>query len=162
MSYESVSEYVMKFLSANAKNSVSKWEKSSEEFQALFNTKSKATKEKRKKKEKDENAPKKNKSSYMIFCAEERAKIKSEMPDLSSKDILRELGKRWGDIKDDEQKMAYYKSKAEEDKERYTKEKGGSAPAKEEVVAEEALVEEAPVEEKPKKKAEKKVVKKKN
>lgn len=160
MSYESVSEYVMKFLSANAKNSISKWEKSNEEFQALFNAKSKGTKERRKKKEKDENAPKKNKSSYMIFCAEERLKIKSEIPELSSKDILRELGKRWSEIKDDEEKMSYYKSKAEEDKERYTKEKGGSVESKE--VLETVLEEPEVVEEKPKKADKKKVSKKKN
>ena len=69
---------------------------------------------------------KKNKSSYMFFCTEEREKIKQDKPHLGNKDIVVELGIRWKILKEDEgrkEHLDYYTKLAEQDKERYIKEK---------------------------------------
>ena len=47
------------------------------------------------KKQKIEGEPKKNKSSYMFFCLDERQNIKTEKPDLANKEIIVELAARW-------------------------------------------------------------------
>ena len=73
-----------------------------------------------KKKEKDPNAPKRPLSTYMIFSAEMRAKVKEENPDFSITDVAKELGVRWKSIADDEK--VKYEELAKKDKERYEKE----------------------------------------
>jgi len=70
--------------------------------------------------------PKKNKSSYMFFCEEERKKIKEDRPELGNKDIVVELGVRWKELKEDESRkdeLDEYTKLAEKDKERYLTEK---------------------------------------
>ena len=119
----------------------------------------------------DSPAIKKNKSSYMFFCADNRQAVKDECPDLNNKQIITELGARWKKLKEggESEKLKGYEALAAQDKERYLKEKGGGVaaavkeevaePVKEEevvVVEEEVLEEEeeAPKEEpKPKKAA---------
>lgn len=50
---------------------------------------------------KDKKASKpRSKSAYIIFCAEERPKIKEEHPDMAFGDLSKELGVRWNRIKD--------------------------------------------------------------
>jgi hypothetical protein len=65
-----------------------------------------------------ENAePKKKKkmSAYMLFCKEERATIKEEFPEYTSKEIITELGKRWTELKESgSDKIAYYEEKLKE------------------------------------------------
>ena len=39
-------------------------------------------------------------SGYILFCKEERPKIKEDHPQMVFKDIGKELGKRWGDLGD--------------------------------------------------------------
>ena len=73
-----------------------------------------------KKKEKDPNEPKRPLSTYMIFSAEMRAKVKEENPDFSITDVAKELGVRWKSIADDEK--VKYEELAKKDKERYEKE----------------------------------------
>jgi hypothetical protein len=78
--------------------------------------------------------PKKNKSSYMFFCEEERKKIKEDRPELGNKDIVVELGVRWKQLKEDESRkdeFDEYTKLAEKDKERYLKEKQVSSEKKE-------------------------------
>jgi len=78
--------------------------------------------------------PKKNKSSYMFFCEEERKKIKEDRPELGNKDIVVELGVRWKQLKEDESRkdeFDEYTKLAEKDKERYLKEKQVSTEKKE-------------------------------
>jgi hypothetical protein len=102
----------------------------------------------KKKRKKSNSDVKKNKSSYMFFCAEERSKIIESMPELNNKQIITELGSRWKTLKESNPgEVARYESLAKDDKERYTREKGSSSEK----------VEEAPKEELPKTK--KKVVK---
>ena len=102
------------------------------------------TKTKVTKKIKDKTGPKKNKSSYMFFCEEERKTVKEELPDLSNKDILTELGARWKKLKEENsERVKQYEELAAKDKERYLAEKE-SKSVDEDVTEEE-------VEEKPKK-----------
>jgi len=87
--------------------------------------------------------PKKNKSSYMFFCEEERKKIKEDRPELGNKDIVVELGVRWKKLKEDESRkdeLDEYTKLAEKDKERYLKEKQVNAEKKESGVEEEKPV----------------------
>ena len=67
---------------------------------------------------KDPNAPKRGKSSYIFFCVDNREKIKKNNPEMSAKDIIKELGRVWRDTSD-EKKQKYIKL-SEDDKERYS------------------------------------------
>jgi len=96
----------------------------------------------------DSPAIKKNKSSYMFFCADNRQAVKDECPDLNNKQIITELGARWKKLKElgDSEKLKGYEALAAQDKERYLKEKGGVAPVvKEEEVPETVKEEEVVV-----------------
>lgn len=102
--------------------------------------------------------PKKNKSSYMFFCEQERKKIKEDKPELGNKDIVVELGVRWKELKEDEDRkdeLNEYTKLAEKDKERYLNEKQLKTEKKE---SDEDEAEEKPV--KKAKKTTKKVSKK--
>ena len=73
---------------------------------------------------KTENQVKKNKSSYMFFCIDERTKVKSDNSTLNNKEILSELGKRWKKLKEENINIfKYYEKLASDDKERYLNEK---------------------------------------
>ena len=52
-----------------------------------------------KKVKKDPNKPKRSKSSYIFFCSRHRDEIKEEFKDRSSVSVVRELGKRWQELK---------------------------------------------------------------
>lgn len=129
-------------------------------------------KKRRKKMNKD--GPKRAKSAYLFFCADNRDKIKEANPDMKATQITAELGRMWNELKGDDSRskeLAGYEKQAVQDKERYEKEKSqlnkeeppqktkgktkGNAKAKgkakEEPVEEEELVEEEEtvVEEKP-------------
>ena len=82
----------------------------------------KGEKGKSKKQKKPKDAPKNAKSGYMFYCAEIRAVIKEENPDMKPKEIMSEMGRRWKEVKDTEEAKKYLKM-AEEDKERYAAEK---------------------------------------
>lgn len=58
------------------------------------------------KKPRDPNAPKAPMSSYLLFCHDERPKLKELMPDHDQKSIAVELGRRWKELSD-EQKIPY-------------------------------------------------------
>jgi len=69
---------------------------------------------------------KKNRSAYLIFCADERELIKndSSFVNVKPKDILVELGIRWKSLKDeDSDKVEEYNMKATKEKEFYEQEK---------------------------------------
>ena len=51
------------------------------------------------KKKRKSSGKKRGKSAYMFFCAEERATIKEDLPDLVPKDVMSELGRRWKEAK---------------------------------------------------------------
>jgi hypothetical protein len=74
---------------------------------------------------KTSNEPKKNKSSYMFFCIDERNVIKNdETISLNNKEIISELGVRWKKLKEtDPDRVKYFENLANEDKIRYENEK---------------------------------------
>lgn len=55
--------------------------------------------EKGEKKSKKDDKPKKAKSAYLLFCEQTRPVVKKEMPDLSAKEIISELARRWQEQK---------------------------------------------------------------
>jgi hypothetical protein len=52
-------------------------------------------KEKGESKPKKEEKPKRAKSAYLVFCEQTRPLVKKEMPNLSAKEIITELARRW-------------------------------------------------------------------
>ena len=64
-------------------------------------------------------SPKRGKSAYNFFCAEERAKIKAGNEDMNNSEILTELGVRWASLKENnEEEFQRYKALAVADKEK--------------------------------------------
>jgi len=73
---------------------------------------------------KDKTGPKRGKTSYLFFCAEERVNVKLEHPELKAKEITVELGIRWQRLKEDNpDKVIYFEDLANQDKLRYESEK---------------------------------------
>jgi hypothetical protein len=80
----------------------------------------------RKTSDKDPNAPKKGKSAYIFFCAAMRPVLKEELGEEGKSSIMAELGKRWKELKEDEDRadeLAQYTKMAADDKARYEDEK---------------------------------------
>lgn len=88
------------------------------------------TGDKKKRKKKAKNSPKNASGPYIFFCKEEREKIKKELPDLKSQEILKELGQRWKLVKDTD-KVKKYQEMAEVDKERFKEEMKNYVPSEE-------------------------------
>jgi high mobility group protein B2 len=129
MSFTVANEYVIAFLTAQVENGainssiLDSWKDQEEEFKTLLE------KDGKKKEKKDKNAPKGAKSAYILFCADERPKVKEEEPGMDAKKIASELGKRWKELKDDdEEKVKEYQKMAEEDKVRFQKEMENYVP----------------------------------
>ena len=60
----------------------------------------------------------------MFFCKEERENVKLNNPEIDNKEILKELGLRWKDLKEnDKEKLKHFENLAKDDKERFLKEK---------------------------------------
>jgi hypothetical protein len=125
MSFETINNYFTKFIRENGdEDFVSLWTSKTQqkEFKTLFN---KAV-PKKSKKNKDKNAPVRNLNSYMQFCKVIRPKIKEEISGIDSKEILREMGKRWGLLNDSQKEK--YVLLAEADKKRYEEAKKNYTP----------------------------------
>jgi len=85
----------------------------------------------RKTSDKDPNAPKRGKSAYIFFCAAMRPQVKEDLGEEGKSLIMAELGKRWKELKEDEdraEELAEYTKMAADDKTRYEDEKGNSQP----------------------------------
>ncbi len=65
----------------------------------------------------DETLPKKPLSSFFLFSAEAREKLKKEEPDIKQTEILKKIGSQWKELDAETKKKWEAKSKA--DKERY-------------------------------------------
>jgi hypothetical protein len=75
-------------------------------------------------KKKDPNAPKRGRSAYILFCAEERNMVKHDNPETSATAITSELGRRWNQLKiENPERIRGFEEMAVEDKERYEIEK---------------------------------------
>jgi upstream-binding transcription factor len=70
---------------------------------------------------KDPNAPKKPRTSYILFCKENREQIKTDFPDLKGTSITKKLGDTWTNNMTNKDKEKYIKE-SEKDKKRYAKE----------------------------------------
>jgi hypothetical protein len=78
------------------------------------------TKKGKGKKEKDPNMPKRPKTGYIFFSAEERVKVKEDNPSLGFGDITKQVSAKWKEMTDDDKEP--YLKLAQQDKERYEKE----------------------------------------
>ena len=83
-----------------------------------------------KKTKKDKNAPKGVKNAYIMFCSENREKVKEQHEDMSPKEIISELARLWKET-DDEDKTKYQEMAAE-DKKRYESEMSDYVPSEDE------------------------------
>ena len=73
---------------------------------------------------KNKDGPKKNLTSYMWFCNLERQNIKTENNGLNSKAVISELASRWQELKKQGvEKLEKFEKMAQDDKDRYIKEK---------------------------------------
>jgi hypothetical protein len=67
--------------------------------------------------------PKKPKNAYMFYMSEERKIVKSQFPDLDSKELTSKMASLWKDIKkNDKEKLNYYVALSNDDKSRYDNE----------------------------------------
>lgn len=73
---------------------------------------------------KDKTGPKRGLNSYQIYCKENRVRVKEENPNMKPTEIVTELAREWKLL--DELDKKSWKAKAEEDKERYEREKSES------------------------------------
>lgn len=114
------------------------------------------------KKKKDPSAPKKPRSAYIFFCEDMRETVKKENPDLSGKDILRELGARWKTLTAEDKEQ--YEEQNKKDKVRYENEKSAltSEDTKKDSKKKETKKEDRSAKEEPKKKEKKEEPKKKD
>ena len=82
---------------------------------------------------KDENAPKKNKSAYLLFSSKMRPQIKDESPEMKVTEISKVIGLKWGELS--EKKKFKYQTEAAADKLRYQEEmKGYVRPSDDELM----------------------------
>ncbi len=89
---------------------------------------SKKGKKEKKTTKKPKDAPKNAKSAYIFFCADKRAEVKEENPELSAKEITIKLGEMWKEIKDTEEAKKYNEM-ASTDKDRYKEEMENYVPS---------------------------------
>lgn len=71
---------------------------------------------------------KRAKTAYIFFTMDKRNEVAEKNPDMKQKDILKELGRLWKEMPEDEKEK--YKKQAEEDKKRVAEDKKNS-PAEE-------------------------------
>jgi len=80
-------------------------DKDSESGSSSSSSSSKKKKKPKKKRKNDPNAPKKPPNSYLIFCNDQRAKVKEELEAAGDKTQLsKEMGKRWNALPEDEKR----------------------------------------------------------
>lgn len=110
--------FVREFLeeSGNSK-AVNAWDENESKLNKVLKNQEKTLERKKK----DPNAPKKPQSAYLIFCNDNRSKVKEENPDIKATDVMKRLSEMWKDVKEDKKKSQIYIKKAEKAKEEYLK-----------------------------------------
>jgi hypothetical protein len=81
------------------------------------------------KKKKDPNAPKKWSTAYLLFCNDNRNKVKEANPSIVATEITKELGKMWKTISDEDKKL--YEAKSQIEKTKYQQEMDSYSPQEE-------------------------------
>jgi hypothetical protein len=99
-------------------------ESNSSQIQKTINTR--INQDAKKLRVKDPNAPKRNKSSYLIFCEERREHIKKNNPSISSTQLIRELGSAWKTVSAADKTR--YEALAVKDKSRFESEMKSYVP----------------------------------
>lgn len=84
---------------------------------------------KKKKGKKDPNAPKKPRSSYLLYSTKVRSEVKEQNPSASFSEVAKLIGEKWKEISDAEKKK--YEDLAKEDIDRYKREMETYVPPKE-------------------------------
>lgn len=75
---------------------------------------------KKAKKERDPNAPKRPVSAFFLYAADERDKVKAEMPDAKPSAVMAEAGVRWQALKNGASpRVAHYEDIARKNREVY-------------------------------------------
>ena len=142
MNTQKMNEYVQAFLLEHGSEELlEKWneQENQEEFSKLI---PKVSKTKTTKTVKDPNKPKRGKSSYLFFCAENRSKVKEELgEDAKATEVTSALGAKWNELKNstkasDKKKVQKYEAEAQADKERYESEMVDYEPPSDEELAE--------------------------
>ena len=87
---------------------------------ALLQTTKAATKKPKVKK--DPNRVKKPMTPYIFFSNETREKVKEDNPNMTTREVMAEVGRLWGEIKGDTQKTAPYTQLSVDDQARYERE----------------------------------------
>ena len=124
------SKFVSSFIEKNcSEDIVELWnDETKEEFVKMIEKElKKNTKVKKEKKPAD--APKGARSTYILFCMEERPKINKEFPELSNQDKVKLMAERWNEAKEDEDILKRFKKLAEDDKKRAAKDKENYVPS---------------------------------
>ena len=106
-------DFVARFLEENHPDSSQAWENNK-----VRNNFSKICTPKQKKIV-DPNKPKKAKTSFMCFCDVNRSFVKENNPGMKQTDVMREFGRLWSEVKDDDEKTKKYRAMADKDKKRY-------------------------------------------
>ena len=142
MNTQTMNEYVQVFLLEHGSEELLEtWneQENQEEFSKLN---PKVSKTKTTKKMKDPNKPKRGKSSYLFFCAENRSKVKAELGEnAKATEVTSALGAKWNELKNstkasDKKKVQKYEAEAQADKERYEAEMTDYEPPSEDELAE--------------------------
>lgn len=69
---------------------------------------------------KDPNAPRRPTTAYLLFCQQNRDKLRAANPGMAFLDVTKELGQQWTQL--DEEERQRFTLEAEKDRERYVKE----------------------------------------
>jgi len=101
-------------------NFMDAWNKKKTDVMKLFGNES------RPKRKKDPNAPKRWKTGYILFCEDEREKVKAKHKDMKNTDVTKKLGEMWNKLSDKDK--ARYKKLSDKDKVRYEKEMESYTP----------------------------------
>ena len=57
---------------------------------------------------KDPNAPRRPTTAYLLFCQQNRDKLRSANPGMSFLDITKELGQQWTQLDEEERQVIYF------------------------------------------------------
>jgi hypothetical protein len=118
-SQPAIANFVAKFLSDNGSEELVDAWNSQENIEAFNIVAVKSTK-------RTSDKIKRGKSAYIFFCATMRPQVKEDLGEEGKSSIMAELGKRWKELKDDDdraEELAKYTKMAADDKGRYEEEK---------------------------------------
>ena len=123
MLYNEIIAYFNNFVEEHGSSDMMEaWEEAQGEFKEKFFKKLKP-----KKAHKPKDAPKGARSAYIFFGIQNRELIKEENPNFDTKEIMREQGRRWKALSDEDKEE--YEEMAKEDKVRYTEEMENYVPS---------------------------------